>query len=42
MVDLSGKKNFAVIGIGGYIAEKHLKAIKSLSNTLCLRQCIVF
>jgi UDP-N-acetyl-2-amino-2-deoxyglucuronate dehydrogenase len=34
MTDQSGKKNFAVIGIGGYIAVRHLKAIKETGNNL--------
>ncbi len=34
MVDHSGKKNFALIGIGGYIAVRHLKAIKETGNNL--------
>ena len=28
-------RNFALIGIGGYIAPRHLKAIKETGNTLC-------
>jgi UDP-N-acetyl-2-amino-2-deoxyglucuronate dehydrogenase len=28
------KKNFAIIGVGGYIAERHLKAIKETGNNL--------
>ena len=27
-------KNFAIIGVGGYIAPRHLKAIKDTGNTL--------
>ena len=27
-------KNFALIGVGGYIAPKHLKAIKDTGNNL--------
>ncbi len=27
-------KNFALIGVGGYIAERHLRAIKETNNTL--------
>ena len=34
MTDQSGKKNFAVIGIGGYIAVRHLRAIKETGNNL--------
>ena len=28
------KKNFAIIGVGGYIAPRHLKAIKDTGNEL--------
>jgi UDP-N-acetyl-2-amino-2-deoxyglucuronate dehydrogenase len=34
MVDHSGKKNFALIGVGGYIAIRHLKAIKETGNNM--------
>lgn len=27
-------KNFALIGVGGYIAPRHLRAIKDTGNTL--------
>ena len=27
-------KNFAIIGVGGYIAPRHLKAIKETGNNL--------
>ena len=27
-------KNFAIIGVAGYIAERHLKAIQETGNTL--------
>ena len=27
-------KNFAIIGVGGYIAPRHLKAIKDTNNVL--------
>ena len=27
-------KNFAIIGVGGYIAPRHLKAIKDTGNNL--------
>ena len=27
-------KNFAVVGVGGYIAPRHLKAIKETGNRL--------
>jgi len=27
-------KNFALIGVGGYIGPRHLKAIKDTGNTL--------
>ena len=27
-------KNFALIGLGGYIAVRHLKAIKDTGNTV--------
>ena len=35
-------KNFSIIGIGGYIAPKHLDAIKKTGNKLvcCLIQMI--
>ncbi|WP_299610310.1 Gfo/Idh/MocA family oxidoreductase [uncultured Aquimarina sp.] len=29
-----GNKNFAIMGVGGYIAPRHLKAIKDTNNTL--------
>jgi len=34
MINHSGEKNFAIIGIGGYIAVRHLKAIKETGNNL--------
>jgi len=34
MVDHSAKKNFALIGVGGYIAVRHLKAIKETGNNM--------
>ena len=35
MVNLSGKPiNFAMIGVGGYIAPRHLKAIRDTGNRL--------
>jgi UDP-N-acetyl-2-amino-2-deoxyglucuronate dehydrogenase len=34
MVDHSAKKNFALIGVGGYIAIRHLKAIKETGNNM--------
>jgi UDP-N-acetyl-2-amino-2-deoxyglucuronate dehydrogenase len=34
MANHSGKKNFALIGVGGYIAVRHLKAIKETGNNM--------
>lgn len=34
MDEQSKKKNFAIIGVGGYIAVRHLKAIKDTGNNL--------
>ncbi len=33
-MDSQSKKNFALIGVGGYIAPRHLKAIKETGNSL--------
>ena len=32
--EIKGLKNFAMTGVGGYIAPRHLKAIKDTGNTL--------
>ena len=39
---LKFKKNkFGLIGLGGFIAERHLKVIKSLSQDLCICHDII-
>lgn len=34
MISVPSEKNFAIIGVGGYIAPRHLKAIKDTGNNL--------